>query len=110
MPPLGSCCLGNLCFAASQNRVIEDYVKSNSNLPYSLARFLNIMPQGRFTKEGAALVKEFVKVSGKGRVPPYMPPYSDLIDLNDFSDLNHAQIGEVIELLFANNGFEEYNG
>lgn len=88
------CCLGNLCYIAKKFGEIEDYNGKNVFLSSVLAKKVGITSSGRFNRKGVKLVRE---ICGTG--------WRSLVELNDFTGLSHAEIGEIIEMLFKEGGF-----
>lgn len=101
------CCLGHACFLSGISREVRNdlvfYEDKSSSLPLSLADILKIDICGAFNQKGIALVRIYLR---ENFIKIYEPLDSnDLMSLNDFTNMTHAQIGEVIEMLYKNDGF-----
>lgn len=113
---IGRCCLGNACHVfkmprlilASKHRSGEYYhvrfEQSEQSLPPKLARKLNITRVGKFKTAHIADVMAYVK---KGKL--YDHHLTSLLEVNDFTDLDHYEIGMLISCAFRNGWFESYD-
>ena len=109
------CCLGHLCFIDEDLERIRDsecFVYKTgeghlvrSTLPWKTAGKVNLYCDGKFNEKGRLIVKEFID---KHSLKSKDGELESLVHVNDSTSITHRQMGQLIEKLYKNNGFEQY--
>lgn len=108
------CCLGHACFVAGiepEVKIIQymenrfTFAKESSLLPICLCRALNITQGGTISSAGLRLVHIYLRENNLRWINRAS---ASLTNLNDWTSLNHAQMGEIVEILYKNDAFVKY--
>lgn len=115
------CCLGHLCYLDSglkrkkchrgfmytEKGADDGRTEKETELPGSTRRKVGIQSQGEFNKRGWGICEKFLKDNNISLVGPrnLAEQYYSLAYVNDFSDITHKQMGQLIELLYKGGGF-----
>lgn len=104
---VGECCLGVACRAAGLRGTFlygrVEYEGYGGQLPDSLCKVLGIKASGTLSVKGEELVEQFLIDNNIGKFS-----FRNLVGVNDATSITHAQMGELVETLFNNNGFMIY--